>query len=62
MTDSTITVETPRRTVRVPEAEWREAKAAAALDGVTISDVIRDALRDYVRQSERLRDRADLGR
>lgn len=54
MTDSIITVETPRRTVRVPEAEWRAAKAAAALAGETVSDVIRNLLAEYVRGRRQL--------
>jgi hypothetical protein len=40
--------EVPRRTVRVPEDDWRAAKAAAALEGLTISEVIRKALCGYV--------------
>jgi hypothetical protein len=47
--------EETRRTVRVPEDEWRRAKAAVAMGGTTISDVVRDALREYVKH-------ADLGR
>lgn len=37
----------PNRTIRIPDEDWRRARAAAALDGKTVSDVIRDLLRTY---------------
>lgn len=43
------TDEETRRTVRVPEDEWRRAKSAAALNGRTLSDVVRQYLREYVK-------------
>lgn len=40
----------PARTVRVPDSLWAEAKAKADERGETMSQVIRDALRRYVRR------------
>jgi predicted HicB family RNase H-like nuclease len=39
---------TPRRTVRIEDGLWEEAKAAASERGESLSDVIRAALFDYV--------------
>lgn len=44
---------TPPRSVRVGEALWREAKAVAELRGETLTDVITDALRRYVRRNQK---------
>jgi antitoxin component of RelBE/YafQ-DinJ toxin-antitoxin module len=39
---------TPIRTVRVDDGLWEEAQAAASERGENLSDVIREALRQYV--------------
>lgn len=36
------------RTVRVPDAEWRAAREASQAQGESLSEVIRQALREYV--------------
>lgn len=43
---------TPIRTVRIPDSLWEEAQAAASERGENLSDVIREALREYVGGSE----------
>lgn len=48
--------DTPRRTIRVPDAEWDAAKAVADENGETLSDVIRLALRRYVARNAKRRD------
>ena len=40
---------TPMRSVRVPDYLWDAAKAAAEYEQLTISDVVRDMLTQYVR-------------
>lgn len=42
---------TPARGIRVPDREWEAAKAKAAANGETLTDVIRRALRRYARIS-----------
>lgn len=42
---------TPRRTIRVPDDLWHTAKLAAAREGRTVTEVVNDALRDYIGQS-----------
>jgi hypothetical protein len=44
---------TPLRSVRVPDELWRAAQGAAEENGEAISDVIRAALDQYVRRTER---------
>ncbi len=39
---------TPSRNVRVDDDLWEAAKKATVADKTTISDVVRDALRDYL--------------
>lgn len=39
---------TARRTVRIDDGLWEEAKAAASERGDNLSDIIRAALFDYV--------------
>jgi len=41
---------TPQRTIRVPDDEWNAAKAAVELNGETISDVVRAALKRYAEE------------
>lgn len=41
---------TPPRSVRVDDDLWRQAKAKAASEGRTVSDVVVAALRRYVRK------------
>ena len=41
---------TPNRTIRVPDEEWEPARRVAADRGETLTDVIRRALRRYVRE------------
>jgi hypothetical protein len=41
---------TPARSVRVGEPLWEAAKTAAASNGETVTDVITDALRRYVKR------------
>jgi hypothetical protein len=39
---------TPIRTFRIPEREYRAALEKARSEGIPLTDVIRQALRDYV--------------
>ena len=39
---------TPTRTVRVSDALWSAAKEKAADDGRTLTDVVIEALKDYI--------------
>ena len=41
---------TKNRVIRVPDTLWDAAKATAAANDTTISDVIRDALKAYVEE------------
>ena len=41
---------TPHRTIRVDEELWRAAQEKARAEGRTVTDVIRDRLRRYVKQ------------
>lgn len=41
---------TPKRSIRVPDQLWQEAKRKAADRGETLTDVIVRALRRYVRE------------
>lgn len=50
---SAVSKGTPHHAVRIEDDLWKEAKAVAALNGETLSDVIRDALRRYVEQDSR---------
>jgi predicted DNA-binding protein len=38
---------TPIRNIRVPDDIWQRAKARAAAQGTTVSDIIQEALRKY---------------
>lgn len=40
---------TPIRGVRVPDGEWHPAQAKAKRKGETVTDVVRRALREYVK-------------
>ena len=40
---------TPHRTIRVEDELWKAAQEKARVEGRTVSDVIRDRLRRYVR-------------
>jgi predicted transcriptional regulator len=40
----------PARAVRVEDELWNEAKAIAAMRGDSLSDVMREALRRYVKR------------
>jgi predicted DNA binding CopG/RHH family protein len=42
---------TPARSVRVPDDEWEAATRTAAKRGEPLSEVIREALRQYVIRS-----------
>lgn len=44
------TGQTKIRGVRVPDAVWEEAKEKAAAEGKTVSDVVNDCLRRYLRK------------
>lgn len=48
-----LIAETPRRTVRVPNDLWDAAKAHAAADGATLTDVVVQALVDYLPERDR---------
>lgn len=48
---------TPLRAVRVPDELWYAARAEAELEGVTVSDVVRDALAAYVAARRKPRNR-----
>ena len=41
---------TPNRTMRIPDEEWEPALRIAADRGETVTDVVRRALRRYVRE------------
>ena len=41
---------TPHRTIRVEDDLWRAARDKARAEGRTVSDVIRDRLKRYVKQ------------
>lgn len=41
---------TPHRTIRVDDELWRAARDKARAEGRTVSDVIRDRLKRYVKQ------------
>ena len=43
---------TTHRTIRVDDDLWNAAKEAAAERGDNLSEVIREALRQYVKQSD----------
>lgn len=47
-----MTVNTVHLVVKVPEILRREARAAAVLRGETISDVVRQALAEYIERAE----------
>lgn len=40
---------TPIRGVRVPDDEWHPAQAKAKVEGETVTDVVRRALREYAK-------------
>jgi predicted HicB family RNase H-like nuclease len=44
------TGQTPNRTVRVPDQVWNEAKEKAEAEGTSVSDVVNDCLRRYLRK------------
>lgn len=44
---------TPARSVRVGVDLWDAAKKAAAANGETVSDIINEALRRYVRRNQK---------
>jgi predicted transcriptional regulator len=41
---------TPQRAIRIPDDLWQAAKSIARDRGETLSEVIRDALAEYVRR------------
>jgi predicted transcriptional regulator len=41
---------TARRTVRIPDELWEAAQEAAEERGESVSDIIRRALEDYIRE------------
>lgn len=43
---------TPHRTIRIDDALWAAAQAAAEAEGKTVTDVIRAALTRYVKRSK----------
>lgn len=45
-----MTDHTPRRTIRVPDATWLAAQAAAARRGENLSDVVRKTLERYAKR------------
>lgn len=47
-----MTASTIRLIVRVPETLQRQAQAAATLRGETVSDVVRQALAEYIARAE----------
>lgn len=44
------TGKTPNRTVRIPDEVWQQAKEKAAAEGKTVSDVVNECLRRYLRR------------
>jgi len=43
---------TPLRAIRIDDELWEAAQARAAAEGDNLSGVIRDALRQYINESE----------
>ena len=43
---------TPRRTVRIEDGLWDEAKATAQERGDNLSDILRQALEKYVKDNQ----------
>lgn len=43
---------TPHRSFRIPDDIYLPAKEKAAAEGTTLSDVVRDALLDYIDDDE----------
>ena len=43
---------TPARSVRIPDELWKAAQAIAATRGETVTDVITEALKRYVRRNQ----------
>lgn len=41
---------TPLRTIRVDDDLWRKAQQRAEAEGRTVSDIVREALRKYVKR------------
>lgn len=50
---------TPMHSLRVDDALWQAAKAAAAANGETLADVVRRALAGYVRRSKEKKPRGN---
>lgn len=44
---------TPVRAMRIPDDEWQAALAATEARGETVTAVVRDALRKYVRKHQK---------
>lgn len=44
--------DTPRRTIRIEDGLWEKAKAQAEHRSDNLSDIIREALRDYAESEE----------
>lgn len=42
---------TPQRAIRIPDELWRAALAVAAERGETLSDIIRERLAGYVKET-----------
>jgi predicted HicB family RNase H-like nuclease len=47
------TGQTPNRTVRVPDEVWRDAKEQAEAEGKSVSDIVNDCLRRYLRRGKK---------
>lgn len=43
---------TTRRSIRVEDTLWEEAQAVASERGDNLSTIIREALRDYIQESD----------
>ena len=41
----------PNRAIRIPDDEWQAAQEAARTNGETVSEVVRRALRRYVKRN-----------
>lgn len=50
---------TPRRSIRIPDELWNEARALAAEQGLDVSDVLRRDLERHVKRWRKTRDTRD---
>lgn len=44
---------TPIRGIRIPNELWEQAQRYAATDGITVSEIVRRCLENYVEESQK---------